>query len=167
MCSSDLWSHEETWPRRGQRSETSDLPSLDPLTLIITALAQGAAKAAGDVVPDAYKSLRHLLQQRCSAQQGPGKALEEHGGCAGRLRQQLERTALAEDHEVLELDRKVLDQLANRPHASCGPVEIGRGAKGVIGQTVSGSGVRLHPAQLWTAARASMASGAAVTTSDA
>ena len=31
---------------------------MDSTTLIVTALVQGAAKAATDVVPDAYKGLR-------------------------------------------------------------------------------------------------------------
>ena len=37
---------------------------MDPITLIVTALVQGAAKAATDVVPDAYKGMRELLRKR-------------------------------------------------------------------------------------------------------
>ena len=51
---------------------------MDPLTLILTALAQGAAKAATDVVPDVYKSLRDLLKQRLAGKPTAELVLQEH-----------------------------------------------------------------------------------------
>ena len=51
---------------------------MDPITLIVTALVQGAAKAATDVAPDAYKALRQLLRQRFAGKPAAEMVLEEH-----------------------------------------------------------------------------------------
>ena len=111
---------------------------MDPITLIITALVQGAAKAATDVVPDAYKGLRELLRKRFAGKPAAEMVLQEHASdpqtYEAPLRKQLEQAALAEDPEVLALARQLLDQLG----APTAPAfEIGRGAKGIIGQTVT------------------------------
>ncbi|MFM9104605.1 MAG: hypothetical protein ACKOPS_26165 [Cyanobium sp.] len=112
---------------------------MDPITLIVTALVQGAAKAATDVVPDAYKCLRDLLRQRFAGKPAAEMVLEEHASdpqtYASPLRKQLEQAALAEDGEVLALARQLLEQLG--PTAAAPTIEIGRGAKGIIGQTLS------------------------------
>ena len=111
---------------------------MDSTTLIITALVQGAAKAATDVVPDAYKGLRELLRQRFAGKPGAEMVLDGHASdpqtYVAPLRKQLEQAALAEDEEVLALARQLLEQLAAPAAPS---IEIGRGAKGIIGQTVS------------------------------
>lgn len=111
---------------------------MDPITLIVTALVQGAAKAATDMVPDAYKGLRELLRQRFAGKPAAEKVLEEHAAdpqtYEAPLRKQLEQSALAEDPEVLALARQLLEQLG----APADPaIEIGRGSKGIIGQTVT------------------------------
>jgi hypothetical protein len=113
---------------------------LDPLTLILTALAQGAAKAATEVVPDAYKSLRGLLKQRFAGKPTAELVLQEHAADPATyeapLRKQLELAALADDPEVLALARELLERLGCPP----GPTfEIGRNGKGIIGQTVIGA----------------------------
>ena len=111
---------------------------MDPISLIVTALVQGAAKAATDVVPDAYKGLRELLGKRFAGKPAAELVLEEHASdpqtYEAPLRKQLEQAALAEDLEVLALARQLLEQLGS-PAAPAN--EIGRGAKGIIGQTVS------------------------------
>jgi hypothetical protein len=113
---------------------------MDPLTLILMALAQGAAKAATDVVPDAYKSLRDLLKQRLAGKPTAELVLQEHAADPATyeapLRKQLEQAALADDPEVLALARELLERLGT---PSAPTIEIGRGAKGIIGQTVSGA----------------------------
>jgi hypothetical protein len=112
---------------------------LDPITLIVTALAQGAAKAATDVVPDAYKGFRELLRKRFVGKPAAEMVLEEHASdpqtYEAPLRKQLEQAALAEDSEVLALALQLLEQLGAPTAAPA--IEIGRGAKGIIGQTVS------------------------------
>ena len=111
---------------------------MDPITLIITALVQGAAKAATEVVPDAYKGLRELLRKRFAGKPTAEMVLAEHASdpqtYEAPLRKQLEQAALAEDPEVLALARQLLEQLGAPAAPS---IEIGRGAKGIIGQTVS------------------------------
>ena len=111
---------------------------MDPISLIVTALVQGAAKAATDVVPDAYKGLRELVRERFAGKPAAEMVLEEHASdpqtYEAPLRKQLEQAALAEDPEVLALARQLLEQLGAPAAPS---IEIGRGAKGIIGQTVS------------------------------
>jgi len=111
---------------------------MDPITLIVTALVQGAAKAATDLVPDAYKGLQELLRQRFAGKPAAGIVLDEHASdpqtYEAPLRKQLEQAALAQDPEVLALARQLLEQL-KAPAAPS--IEIGRNAKGIIGQTVS------------------------------
>jgi hypothetical protein len=112
---------------------------MDPLTLILTALAQGAAKAATDVVPDVYKSLRELLKQRFAGKPTAELMLQEHAADPATyeapLRKQLEQAALADDPIVLALARELLDRLGSTPAAPT--IEIGRSAKGNIGQTMA------------------------------
>jgi hypothetical protein len=114
---------------------------MDPTTLIVTALVQGAAKAATDVVPDAYKGLRELLQKRFAGKPTAEMVLQEHASdpvtYQAPLRKQLEQAALADDPEVLALARQLLEQLG--ASATVPVIEIGHGAKGIIGQTVSNS----------------------------
>ena len=116
---------------------------MDPITLIVTALVQGAAKAATDVVPDAYMGLRELLRKRFAGKPAAEMVFEEHASdpqtYEATMRKQLEQAALAEDQEVLALARQLLEQLG-APAASPG-IEIGRGAKGIIGQTVSNAAI--------------------------
>ena len=112
---------------------------MDEITLIMTALVQGAAKAATDVVPDAYKALRDLLRKRFADKPAAEIVLEKHASdpqtYEAPLRKQLEQTALAVDFEVLTLARQLLEQLET-PVAAPG-IEIGRGAKGIIGREVN------------------------------
>jgi hypothetical protein len=102
--------------------------------------AQGAAKAATDVVPDAYTSLRDLLKQRLAGKPTAELVLQEHAADPATyeapLRKQLEQAALADDPEVLALARELLERLG----PPSGPtVEIGRNGIGIIGQNVIGA----------------------------
>ncbi|MCS5694378.1 hypothetical protein NZK33_20710 [Cyanobium sp. FGCU-6] len=112
---------------------------MDEITLIMTALVQGAAKAAADVVPDAYEALRDLLRKRFADKPAAEIVLEKHASdpqtYEAPLRKQLEQTALAVDFEVLTIARQLLEQLET-PVAAPG-IEIGRGAKGIIGREVN------------------------------
>jgi hypothetical protein len=111
---------------------------MDPITLILTALMQGAAKAATDVVPDAYKGLGELLSKRFAGKPAAEMVLEEYASdpqtYEAPLRKHLEQASLAEDREVLALARQLLAQLGDSAAPS---IEIGSGARGIIGQTVS------------------------------
>lgn len=111
---------------------------VDPVTLILTALTQGAVKAAGDVAPDAYKALRKLLQTRFAGQPAAEVVLQEHANDPATyelpLRKSLEECGIDQDQQVLALARQLLDELGKKATPS---VEIGRNAKGIIGQNVS------------------------------
>lgn len=114
---------------------------MDPTTIILTALAQGAAKAATDVVPDAYKALRELLKKRFAGKPAAEMVLQEHAADPATyeapMRKQLELAVLSKDPEVLALACRLLEQMAT---TSATPVvEIGRGARGIIGQNISGA----------------------------
>ncbi len=108
--------------------------------LILQALAQGAAKAALDVVPDAYMGLRELLRRRLAGQTTAELVLHEHAkdpaAHAAALAHQLKLASLVDDPEVLALSQELLRELGSAPAAT---IEIGRNAKGIIGQTVSGA----------------------------
>ena len=114
---------------------------MDPISLIVMALAQGAAKAATDVVPDAYRGLRELLQNRFAGKPSAEMVLQEHAGdpdtYEAPLRKQLQEAELADDPQVLALARTLLEQLGTGDVSPT--LEIGRGSKGIIGQTVSGA----------------------------
>ena len=108
--------------------------------LILQALAQGAAKAALDVVPDAYMGLRELLRRRLAGQPTAELVLHEHAknpaAHAAALAHQLQLASLVDDPDVLALAQELLRELDTAPAAK---IEIGRNAKGIIGQTVSGA----------------------------
>jgi hypothetical protein len=112
----------------------------DNTALILSALAQGAARAALDVVPDAYAGLRELLRKRLAGQPTAELVLHEHAKDpaphAAALAHQLKIAALVDDPEVLALTHELLVQLGSTLSPT---IEIGRGAKGIIGQTVSGA----------------------------
>jgi hypothetical protein len=114
---------------------------MDPISLIVMALAQGAAKAATDVVPDAYRGLRELLQKRFAGKPSAEMVLQEHAvdpdTYDAPLRKQLQQAELADDPQVLALARNLLKQLGTTDFSPT--LEIGHGAKGIIGQTVSGA----------------------------
>jgi hypothetical protein len=116
---------------------------MDPTTLILTALAQGTAKAATDVVPDAYKALRDLLKKRFAGKPAAEMVLQEHAvdpvTYEAPMRKQLELAVLSKDPEVLALARQLLEQVATTTTTATPVIEIGRGARGIIGQNISGA----------------------------
>jgi hypothetical protein len=118
---------------------------MDPTTLILTALAQGTAKAATDVVPDAYKALRELLNKRFAGKPAAEMVLHEHAAdpvtYEAPMRKQLELAVLSKDPEVLALARQLLEQVATTTTTTTATpvIEIGRGARGIIGQNISGA----------------------------
>lgn len=110
---------------------------MDPITLIVTALVQGAAKAATDEVPDPYEDLQELLRRRFAGKPAAEMVLNEHASDTqtyeALLRVVLEEAGLADDPKVLGLARQLLKQLGV-PDAAPG-IKIGQGASGIIGQT--------------------------------
>lgn len=115
---------------------------MEPITLILSALVAGAAKAAGDAVPDAYKGLKSLIQKKIAGKPVAEAMLDEHEKdpetYAAPLKKNLMEAGVDTDEAILKVAQELLKQLAPQ-EAAPGSVEIGRGAKGIIGQTVTGA----------------------------
>jgi hypothetical protein len=113
---------------------------MDPITIILTALVTGTAKAAGDAVPDAYKGLKALIQKKFSGKPAAEMVLDEHEKdpetYAAPLKKNLLEAGADKDKEILKAAKDLLDQLKSQEPAS-GTVNIGQGAKGVVGYNVS------------------------------
>ena len=114
---------------------------MDPITLILTALVAGAAKTAGDAAPDAYKGLKALIQKKFAGKPVAEAMLEEHEKdpeiYAAPLKKNLVEAGVHQDEEILKAAQALLEQL--KPEAATGTINIGQGAKGIIGQTVTGA----------------------------
>jgi len=115
---------------------------VDPITLILTALVAGTAKAAGDAVPDAYKGLKTLIQKKLAGKPAAEMVLAEHEKdpetYAAPLKKNLVEAGVDQDTEILKAAQELLEQLKPQ-EAAPGSINIGQGAKGIIGQTVTGA----------------------------
>ncbi len=115
---------------------------MDPITLILTALVAGTAKAAGDAVPDAYQGLKALIQKKFAGKPVAEAMLEEHEKdpetYAAPLKKNLMDMGVDQDTGILKAAQALLDQLKPET-AAPGTINIGHGAKGIIGQTVTGA----------------------------
>jgi hypothetical protein len=115
---------------------------MDPITLILTALVAGAAKAAGDTIPDAYKGLKALIQKKFAGKPVAEAMLDEHEKDpethAAKLKKNLVEAGVDQDEEILKAAQELLKQLKPQD-ASPGTANIGEGAKGVIGYNLSGN----------------------------
>lgn len=115
---------------------------MDPITLILTALVAGTAKAAGEAVPDAYKGLKAMIQKKFAGKPVAEAMLEEHEKdpetYAAPLKKNLVEAGVDQDAEILKAAQALLEQ--SKPEAAgSGTINIGQGAKGIIGQTVTGA----------------------------
>ena len=115
---------------------------MDPITLILTALVAGTAKAAGDAVPDAYKGLKALIQKKLAGKPAAEMVLAEHEKdpetYAAPLKKNLVEAGVDQDAEILKAAQELLEQLKPQ-EAAPGSINIGQNAKGIIGQTVTGA----------------------------
>ncbi|MGJ3248374.1 MAG: hypothetical protein ACFE0I_20120 [Elainellaceae cyanobacterium] len=115
---------------------------MEPVTLILTALVTGATKAAGDVAPDAYKGLKALIHKKFAGKPLAEAVLEEHETdpetYAAPLIKNLVEAGVDQDKEILQAAQALLEEL--KPEAvALGTINIGQGAKGIIGQNVTGA----------------------------
>ena len=93
---------------------------MDPITLILTALVAGTAKAAGDAAPDAYKGLKALIQKKFASQPKPeadkaAMVLEEHEKdpetYKAALKKKLTEAGVDKDAAVVEKAQELLKVL--------------------------------------------------------
>jgi len=128
---------------------------MDPVTLIVTALATGAAAAlnetAGQAVRDAYLGLKRLLRGKLQGTAGADVVLERHErdpeAWGPGVRAILAEANAADDDELLSAARRLLE-LADPEGASVGKykVSVRGGQVGVIGDHGTAyMGVRPEP----------------------
>jgi len=93
---------------------------MDPITLILTALVAGTAKAAGDAAPDAYNGLKALIQKKFASQPKPeadkaAMVLEEHEKdpetYEAALKKKLTEAGVDQDPEVFEKAQELMKVL--------------------------------------------------------
>lgn len=88
---------------------------MDPITIILSALVAGTAKAAGDAVPDAYKGLKALIQKKLAGKPVAEAMLEEHEKdpetYAAPLKKNLVEAGVDKDEEVLKAAQELLKQI--------------------------------------------------------
>ena len=90
---------------------------MEPISLILTALVAGSAKACGDAVPDAYSGLKALIKRKFESQ---GKSdsvtiLDKYEKKPEKtkplLEDELTEAGVAQDEEIIKLAQKLLEQL--------------------------------------------------------
>ena len=112
---------------------------MDPVTLILAALAAGATKVAGEAAPDAYRGLKALIRRRFAGNPKAELALVEHEEDPDTyekpLAKQLEATGAAQDTEILAAARELLRASEQAGLTQIGKynVQISGGKVGVVG----------------------------------
>jgi len=93
---------------------------MDPITIILSALVAGTAKAVGDVAPDAYKALKALVKKKLAGKPVAEVMLEEHEKdpetYAAPLKKNLVEAGVDKDEEILKVAQELLKQV--NPEAS-------------------------------------------------
>ena len=87
---------------------------MEPISLIIAALVAGAAKAAGDAAPDAYKALKTLIKSKFAGEPKAELILEEHEKDPETykvpLKKQLVEAGVDRDEAIIKIAQKLLKQ---------------------------------------------------------
>ncbi len=111
---------------------------MEPVTLVVAALAAGAASGAGETaaaaVRDAYEGLKRLVSARLAGRRAAEVALAEHEADPDTWRAPLEKelleTGAGADPEVVEAARRLLDLVDGGRGGNRYTVDL-RGAQGV------------------------------------
>ncbi len=116
---------------------------MEPVTLILSALAAGAAKAAGDTVPDVYKALRELIKRKFASKPQAEMVLEEHEKDPETyevpLKKKLIEADVDKDEEIIKKAQELL-KLANPQEAAQGKYNIkAEQIKGIVGDISGGN----------------------------
>lgn len=113
---------------------------MDPITLIVTALAAGATTAlqetAGKAIKDAYQGLTTLLKQKFAKDPKATIALESHAEDPQTWQKPLEKsireTGVAQDQEVLLAAQKMLELIESQKSSPKYDVDIRGNVKGFV-----------------------------------
>lgn len=116
---------------------------MEPVTLILSALATGAAKAAGDAAPDAYKALRELIKRKFASKPQAEMVLEEHEKDPETyevpLKKKLIEADIDKDEEIIKKAQELLKS-ANPQEAAQGKYNItAEQIKGIVGDISGGN----------------------------
>ena len=100
---------------------------MEPVTLILSALAAGAAKAAGDAAPDGYKALKELIKRKFASKPQAEMVLEEHEkdpeAYKVPLTKKLVEAGADKDKEIINKAQELL-KLANPEEAEKGKFNL-------------------------------------------
>jgi len=100
----------------------STMDDMDPISVILAALAPsaaaGASRVAKDIVPDAYKCLKQLILKKTINIQGSGNLLANHDSdpqaYEASLIQLLTKAGVDKDVEILNLANNINKELINK-----------------------------------------------------
>ena len=88
---------------------------MEPISLIIAALVAGAAKAAGDVAPDAYNGLKALIKGKFAGEPKAEMVLEEYEAdpetYEAPLKKKLAEVGVDKDEAIIKAAQDVVNQL--------------------------------------------------------
>ncbi|MGK7893075.1 MAG: hypothetical protein AB4372_05425 [Xenococcus sp. (in: cyanobacteria)] len=88
---------------------------MEPISLIVAALVAGAAKAASDAAPDAYKGLKALIKRKFAGEPKAEMILEEHEQDPETyelpLKKKLAEAGADKDKEIIKAARELLKQV--------------------------------------------------------
>jgi hypothetical protein len=116
---------------------------MDPISLIVAALAAGASAAlrdtAGQAVKDAYAGLKSLLRRKLPSEPGAESAVEKHDEAPEApdaweqpLRDELDRTRVGDDEEVIRKAQELM-ALVDPDGARAGKYNVTiSGGKGIV-----------------------------------
>src|SRR5664279_6178868 len=98
---------------------------MDPVTLILTALAAGATAAAKDIasqaIKDAYSGLKAIIQKRFTGKPQAEVVLREHEGDQDTSKKPLEKflteSGADQDLEIIESAQRLLQLVHPEQHA--------------------------------------------------
>ena len=95
---------------------------MEPTSLIIAALVAGAAKAAGDVAPDAYNGLKALIKRKFAGDSTAEVVLKEHETDSetyeAPLKKKLAEAGADKDEEIIKAAQELLKELKPEESAS-------------------------------------------------
>ena len=116
---------------------------MEPISLIIAALVAGAAKAAGDAAPDAYKGLKVLIKRKFAGEPKAEMVLEEHEKdpetYEAPLKKKLAEAGADRDEEIVKAAQELLKQL--KPEDSAAGkfnLKVAGDIKGIVGDISGG-----------------------------
>lgn len=112
---------------------------MDPISVIVAALAAGAGAGIKDsvsrTVQDAYGGLRELVRRRLAVRPGAATVLAEHETAPHRWQESLSAELVAvdagSDQEIITAARQVLALIGQAGHSDGGYRADARGAQGV------------------------------------